>query len=749
MTGLLALGVGTVALVRHGDSGAGRPRSKGGEIVAVQAVKAIRGTMTTTLQFVGRVASSYTIRVTPGVAGTVTGVDIAPGQAVAAGTLLFTLSNPAVTLHAQIAAGNAQAATARLRQAEAGGSPGAVAQARAALALAQARQKSLSEPNPALVQRQQAAVAQAEAQVSVAQQNLQALQSGQAPAAVALQNAEQASGASATGPQTAAAANLTLAEQALQQVQAPTSPQSVAIANAQQAYNAALGQEQTVSGVTYGQAAVAAAAAVLTTAEAEYTAAVQKAQQAVAAAQVQAQASASSAGTQVSAAQASYQFALSNAQHALQTAQANLAAQQGVLASLTTNAVTPAVMAEAAAAVLGAQARLQTVEQPNTPATMAGFQAEAASAAANSSLAALQAAKLRVLAPTAGTVIAMNPALSQVGATVGAGSVLATIQSDVMQAEGPIPQRDIGQVHPGQPAAIYTSAAPSTAIPASVVGVSPTGDLSNLTFLVTVAPVHPGGLAAGESASVQLLTQQIEGATLVPSTALQTGSHGSFVYVLATGASTGAKVGAAPSSRASAPRAGDSTKGASRTTGASATSGSQASRAAATAGNRGGSPGNGTVRVVAVRTGVTSGSWTQVLSGLKPGAVVLVPGTGSYLATGDRVAVTIIRVARPPAFPVSVAGAAVSGAVIATTVAAGGGASPAPARAVQGRKRGKKTGPNAGRGGRGKHAGKTGGKGLGGGKAARGGLGPRGAGKAAGFAGGGPSAGGALGGGVG
>lgn len=755
MTVLLALGAGAVVLARHAGGAGPHRKGKGGGVVAVQGVKAIRGNLTTTLQFVGRVASSYTVRVTPGVAGTVTGVDVAPGQTVGAGATLFALSNPAVALHAQVAAGSAQAASARLQQAEAGGVPAAVAQARAAVALAQAREKSLFQPNPAFVQRQQATVAQAEAQVSIAQQNLQALQSGQAPAAVALQNAEQAPGASASGAQTAASANLAAAEQALQQVQASDSPEGVAVANAQQTYNDALAQEQTVNGSTYGQAAASALAA-LTAAEADYTAAVQKAQQVVTAAQGQAQTSAASASAQVSAAQASYQFALSNAEHALQTAQANLAAQQAVLTGLTTDTVTPAAAAAAAAAVQGAQARLQIVRQPNTPASLAGFQAAAAAAAANSSLAALQAAKLRVVSPVAGTVIAMNPALSQVGASVGAGAVLATIQSDVLEAEGPIPQRDIRLVHPGQPAAIYSSASPRQAIAARVVGVSPTGNLANLTFLVTVAPDHPGGLAAGESASVQLLTQQIQGATLVPTEAVQTGSHGSFVYVLTPAAKGVAKGGAASAagSRASSTSAGAGTQGTSKrgrtgkTGGATSTSGGHPSKkrrhpgqgvasgsgstpTAASGGGKKRRPPthSGSVRVVAVRTGVVSGSWTQVLSGLKAGAVVLVPGTGSYLATGDHVAVTLVRVPRPKPFPVSVTAGAVSGGVIATT--ASGASGTGPKAAAKGAKRGKKKGRKAGKG----RGGRAGGKARGakvGGRAGGGGLGLGGGGGAAG-----------------
>ena len=772
MAVLLALGAGAVVLARHAGGGGPHRKGKGGGVVAVQGVKAIRGNLTTTLQFVGRVASSYTVRVTPGVAGTVSGVDIAPGQTVAAGATLFALSNPAVTLHAQVAAGNAQAASARLQQAEAGGPPSAVAQAQAAVALAQAREKSLFQPNPAFVQRQQATVAQAEAQVSVAQQNLQALQSGQAPAAVALQNAEEAPGASASGVQTAASANLAAAEQTLQQVQASDSPPSVAVANAQQTYNDALAQEQTVNGATYGQAAVSAAAAALSAAEADYTAAVQKAQQAVTADQGQAQASAASASAQVSAAQASYQFALSNAEHALQTAQANLAAQRSVLTGLTTDTVTPAAAAAAAAAVQGAQARLQIVRQPNTPASLAGFQAAAAAAAANSSLAALQTAKLRVVSPVAGTVIAMNPALSQVGASVGAGAVLATIQSDVLEAEGPIPQRDIRLVHPGQPAAIYSSASPRQAIAARVVGVSPTGNLANLTFLVTVAPDHPGGLAAGESASVQLLTQQIQGATLVPTEAVQTGSHGSFVYVLTPAAKGVAKGGAASAagSRASSTSAGTGTQGTSttgktgkrgrtgKTGGATSTSGGHPSKkrrhpGQGVASGSGSTPTatsggakkrrppthSGSVRVVAVQTGVVSGSWTQVLSGLKPGAVVLVPGTGSYLATGDHVAVTLVRVPRPKPFPVSVTAGAVSGGVIATT--ASGASGTGPKAAAKGAKHGKKKGRQAGKG----RGGRAGGKARGakaGGRAGGGGLGLGGGG---GAAGGGGGAGGGLG----
>lgn len=107
------------------------------------------------------------------------------------------------------------------------------------------------------------------------------------------------------------------------------------------------------------------------------------------------------------------------------------------------------------------------------------------------------------------------------------------------------------------------------------------------------------------------------------------------------------------------------------------------------------------MRVVAVRTGLTSGSWTQVLSGLKAGEVVLLPGVGSYLATGDRVAVTLTRVPPPKPFPVKVTGGTPQGTIVASVVGKATGALSGKGRGRVGRARkaGKKAGAMASGGG--------------------------------------------------
>ncbi len=789
-----------LAALHPGDPATATRKGKHGGVVAVQGARVIRAPLTLTLPVVGHVASTYTVRITPGVAGTIAAVDAQLGQTVHTGQTLFTLTNPTVSLHAQIAAANAQAAQARLQQARQGGLPANIAQAKAALTMAEARLHALFQASPILVQRQVMLLQQAETQQGIAQANLQALQSGQAPQTVNLQNAQQALAtlqAAANGqngaPASAAVANLVTAQQALQAVESPQSPQGVAVASAEQAY--VRGLAQTVTGSVYAENLQQQ----VNIAVADQTAAVQKAQQAVTAAQAQVQSQLSSAQAQVNVAQASQQLAVSNAEHALQAAQTNVSAQQANLAALQAGP-SPATAQMAAAAVAAAQARVQAVEHPYTPATLESMQAAANAAQGNAQLAQITAGRLTVTAPVSGKLVAVNPALARVGATVGAGAALATLQSDILEVVGPVPQRDRTQVHPGQPAVIYSSAAPKRAIPAHVVGIAPTGNLASLTFQVTVAPDQPNAiLATGEAAQVSLLTRRVAGATLVPTAALQTGSKGSFVYVLSpskaksggsasgkassTASSTSAPSTASKSSskaaHASAATGAASTAKTSKTSKAAKTSkgrrvrkrANRAKRAAAgkgraktgttststsTSGSKRAKTLAGTVREVAVKTGYASGSWTQVRSGLKPGEVVLLPGSGSFLAAGDRVVVTMTRVPRPKAFPVRSTVKGAAGTVLSG--AAGGGGAATGAKAGAGKKRVRRKGGKAAKGAKkagrlgkgGGAAGKLGkvklGGGAGGGGAGGGGAGGGGAGGGGGGGGGGLKGGGGGGG---
>ena len=761
-----------LAALHPGDPTTATRKGKHGGAVAVQGARVIRAPLTLTLPVVGHVASTYTVRITPGVAGTVAAVDAQLGQTVHTGQTLFSLTNPTVSLHAQIAAANAQAAQARLQQAQQGGLPANIAQAKAALTMAEARLHALFQASPVLVQRQVMLLQQAETQQGIAQSNLQALQSGQAPQTVNLQNAQQALStlqAAANGqngaPAAAVVANLVTAQQALQAVESPQSPQSVAVAIAQQAYIHGLAQSQTVSGSVYAGNLVTLQQQV-NTAQADLTAAVQKAQQAVTAAQAQVQSQLSSAQAQVNVAQASQQLAVSNAEHALQAAQTNVSAQQANLAALQAGP-SSATAQMAAAAVAAAQARVQAVEHPYTPATLQSMQAAANAAQGNAQLAQITAGRLTVTAPVSGKLVAVNPALARVGATVGAGAALATLQSDVLEVVGPVPQRDRTQVHPGQPAVIYSSAAPKRAIPAHVVGIAPTGNLASLTFQVTVAPDQPNAiLATGEAAQVSLLTRRVAGATLVPTAALQTGSKGSFVYVLspskgksgggsasgkASSTASSASSTSAPSTASkSSSKAAKTSKGrrvrkrANRAKRAAAGKGRAKTGTSSTSGSKGTQALAGTVREVAVKTGYASGSWTQVRSGLKPGEVVLLPGGGSFLAAGDRVVVTMTRVPKPKAFPVRSTVKGAAGTVLSG--AAGGGGAATGAKAGAGKKRGRRKGGKAAKGAKRAGAGRLA-KGGGGGAGKLGKIKLGGGGGGGGGAGGGGAGGGGAGGG--
>ena len=783
-----------VVAVAHAAGGSARHAAGGGKkagpLVAVQGVRVRKGTLTQTLPFVGGVDSTYTVRVTPGVAGTVTAVDVRLGEQVRAGQVLAHLSNPSLMLQAGIGAADARAATARLQAAEAGGNPPVIAAARAALAMAQARLAALYQPSPALVARQRAALAQARVALAVDEANLRALQSGQAASSIGLRDAEQTL-ASLRGQGSPQAAAVAAARLALAQMNAGTSPEAVAMSAAQAAYEAARTQAQAAGGPSLANALTTLAAA-----EAAYRSAVQKDEQALTTSEVAYQSALQTATDQVAAARATFTQQLSAAQHAVQQGQATVAAQEATLAGLTAPP-TPAALATAQAAVAEAQARLQLAEHPYTPSVLAGLQAAASVARARAKLMDVTAGKLTVTSPAAGRLVALSPLLGVPGAQVGAGTALATLQSTTLEIVGQIPQFDLALLHPGEPAAVQVSASRHKTIAAHVVGVAPTGNAASLTFAVTVAPNGPSPLlATGESAAVQVLTRQVAGAVIVPTAALQPGASGTTVYVLAraaaacqvpaasaagskagTHAATSGAVGSAkgkarrhgcPGAKGAAKgtkgakaaghgsAAGAKPAGAKGTAAARAGTGSTAtacpahrkSHAAAAAHKKhhsGRSPSSrsaahcakaghgvavgqaakpltGTVRVVTVTTGLASGSWTQVTHGLRPGEVVLLPGSSNLLAAGDRVAVTPVRVPPPHGLRLGKSGAT-GGTVLAPPAVKAGAGKKRHGKA----KGGKAKAGKGGKGGAGKGLAGAGGKGLGGagggGKGLGGGIG--------------------------
>lgn len=589
--GVTALaGLSLVFLMFHPMAEAGHRGGRGGRS-NVAAVQVRRGMLDATVQVMGTVQGVYAAAVASGVAGTLVSSSARVGQSVLAGQVLFTLSNPAALLLAQEAAAREQSASARYASALAGANPQALAQAQASLQIAQARLSGLFQPNTLAIEKQDYAVQQAQTAVTLADQAMTGFQNGQAPSVLAL-----------------AAAQASLAA-----IESPQSSPQIEIQLAQATYDQLYLRGANRNALSQAQLQIAAA-------QAAYSSALLKAQQAV------------------TAAQAAQSAALAKAQAALQAAEANLQAQQAQQAAVEAGPSSSAVE-QARAGVALARARLAAVEHPLTNYEIEGLRAAEIGARSAALTAQRAAAGLVVRAPVSGIVTYVNPALGLPGAPVSATESLASIESPSVEVAAPVAQAESAGIRPGAPVALEGSAAPGREIAAHVVGISPTGNAANLTFLVSIAADSAAsGLRAGEMATGTILKGRTQ-ATLVPTAALETGANGMFVYVL----ERAAKAGAGGS------------------TGSSATRKSVA----------------GKVALANVRVGASDGDWTVVQSGLKPGQVVLIPGVGSYLAAGRRLRAKMEQLPAPPAFPISTTPVAPTGVVLGLpsgTAAAAGGA---------------------------------------------------------------------------
>lgn len=191
-----------------------------------------------------------------------------------------------------------------------------------------------------------------------------------------------------------------------------------------------------------------------------------------------------------------------------------------------------AAKAQASAAQAGSAAQLATAESALADAenTLTGAQASLADAT--------------LTAPIAGTVVAVgatvgshvsagNPA--QTVATSGTGSsssgfvTIADASQLTMTAQ--IAEADIASVSTGQQAAVTFPAVPQLSVPAAVTAIAPTATSagSTVSYAVTVAlTTTPAGIRLGQTAQLDITTASAKGTVLsVPNAAITTASDGS------------------------------------------------------------------------------------------------------------------------------------------------------------------------------------------------------------------------------
>jgi RND family efflux transporter MFP subunit len=131
------------------------------------------------------------------------------------------------------------------------------------------------------------------------------------------------------------------------------------------------------------------------------------------------------------------------------------------------------------------------------------------------------------------------------GTMVGPTVPVASLISSELEALVNVGEGQIGQVSPGQNAALSLAAFPGQSFPALVTSVAPAADSSTHTFVVKVTPADPKGLLprktsgtlrSGMYAKVSILAQERAGALLVPRAAVTDRRDGQkTVYVVVDG----------------------------------------------------------------------------------------------------------------------------------------------------------------------------------------------------------------------
>ena len=119
------------------------------------------------------------------------------------------------------------------------------------------------------------------------------------------------------------------------------------------------------------------------------------------------------------------------------------------------------------------------------------------------------------------------------GSSVGPGAPVAMEVSDVVEIPVGIEEARIGQIQPGQRAALQVEAYPGQDFPAEVSSISPIADKSSHTFKVTITPLDEDRqLRSGMFASLSVLVDEKQHTLLVPVDAVTEVDGQSAVYVV-------------------------------------------------------------------------------------------------------------------------------------------------------------------------------------------------------------------------
>jgi HlyD family secretion protein len=161
------------------------------------------------------------------------------------------------------------------------------------------------------------------------------------------------------------------------------------------------------------------------------------------------------------------------------------------------------IIAAAYAAVSQARARLTALEEGPKDAQIRAARAQVSQAETALYLAQLELDKATVRAPMDGVMVAVNTA---VGAYVGMGARLFTVQTHAVKIEVAVEETRLSQIALGQPAQIRVNAYPDAVFEGVVAIIAPALDVASRTVQVTIRPTGDAAdLRPGMYATVEFL----------------------------------------------------------------------------------------------------------------------------------------------------------------------------------------------------------------------------------------------------
>ena len=578
--------------------------------VAVQTTPARIGSLVTTVSATGSIVDSRQAKLSFPVSGTLSEMDVNVGDSVKAGQTLAKLDPAPLQFKEEAAQSVLDTAKIKLQQLKDGATPEERSAAQAAYNAAVAKLNDVAAGATAADrQAAQSSVTQAQATLNAAQAKLDQVKAGPTDAdKTAAQSAVDQAKASLNAAQvkldqvknnTYTAADMTAAQAAvdsdkaalataqakLDQLQHPTGADLAAAQSAVDQAKASLTSAEDRYQMTQngnlkdsGASSNSAAQQDYDAAQANYDAAVQKLQQlqsppaadlqAAQSTVTQAQASLNasqakldlmkqgpqptdlaSAQAAVDQAQATLNSAqakldqvnagpvdadVASAQSAVDQANASLAAAQAKLNQVNAGP-TASDLQSAKSGVAGAQADLSTKTSPPKDTDVGLAQEQVNQAQLSLDQAQLDLAHATLTAPFDGVVAALGP---NVGEQVGSTAVVTLVDPKSVRIDATVDESDVAKLAVGQPATVTFDAIPNYQVQGKVISIAPAGTTTQgvVSYLASVGITNPDRpLPAGMSASLSVETSRKDNVLLVPNRAVQTQRGSKTVQVIAGG----------------------------------------------------------------------------------------------------------------------------------------------------------------------------------------------------------------------